>query len=60
MAYAPALGIWATVRAELAAGSMIEIPCEFAQMPSAGAYAIALYENEKKKTFLDFLSHFHF
>ncbi len=48
------------VRAELAAGSMIEIPCEFAQMPSAGAYAIALYENEKKKTFLDFLSHFHF
>ncbi|MFV9829093.1 LysR family transcriptional regulator [Bacillus velezensis] len=49
-----------TVRAELAAGSMIEIPCEFAQMPSAGAYAIALYKNEKKKTFLDFLSHFHF
>ncbi len=39
------------VRSELAAGSMIEIPCEFAQMPSAGAYAIALYENEKRKPF---------
>ncbi|AEB23063.1 MULTISPECIES: LysR family transcriptional regulator [Bacillus] len=48
------------VKAELAAGSMIEIPCEFAQIPSAGAYAIALHENEKKQTFLDFLSHFHF
>ncbi|MBT2574003.1 LysR family transcriptional regulator [Bacillus sp. ISL-51] len=49
-----------TVKAELAAGRMIEIPCNFAQMPRAGAYAIALHENEKKKTFLDFLSHFHF
>ncbi|MGZ9792288.1 LysR family transcriptional regulator [Bacillus atrophaeus] len=49
-----------TVKRELTAGRMVEVPCEFTKLPHAGAYAIALHENEKEKKFLDFLSHFHF
>ncbi len=38
-----------TVKRELAEKQMIRIPYQSAQLPYAGAYAIALYENKKEK-----------
>ncbi|MBU5246531.1 transcriptional regulator CitR [Bacillus halotolerans] len=49
-----------TVKRELEEKQLHRIPYHSVQLPYAGAYAIALYENKKEKKFLDFLSHFHF
>lgn len=38
-----------TVKRELAEKQMIRIPYQSVQLPYAGAYAIALYENKKEK-----------
>ncbi|ATH94871.1 LysR family transcriptional regulator [Bacillus glycinifermentans] len=49
-----------TVRRELMEGRLIEVPCDFMQLPVAGGYAVSLIDNEKVQSFLAFLSQFRF